>query len=99
MLSRDGGLLAPIAGIPPIGGGPFELDPGPPNGLRPGIGGGTGLFTVAILRLVPVMDKSHLRGSPHLSLLVHPRPGRNEGQSNGAGPSRDADWDSIAITY
>jgi hypothetical protein len=38
-------------------------------------GGGAGLFTKAILRLVPMMDKSHSRVSPNLSLLVHPGSG------------------------
>jgi hypothetical protein len=78
LLFREAGLLAPTAGIPPIGGGPNELAPGPPNGRRPGIGGGAGLFTKVILRLVPVMDKSHSRVSPNLSLLVQPGTSRNE---------------------
>jgi len=46
-----------LGACPPIRGKPGSFAPGPPSGLRPGIGGGLGMFTKASVRLVEISDK------------------------------------------
>jgi len=56
--------VAGPADWPPILGGPLFFEPGPPSGLRPGIGGGAGLLTMQSVRVAPKLNKSHLIAGP-----------------------------------